>query len=405
MKKVLVLIICLSLCFGISLEALAAENYGASRTEDLVDKNTGMIRKISWSDEFTGDTLSENIWNYDVGDIGWGSRGLYTVRKENVKLNNGLLDIVSQIQFDDNGLVKTNSEYSGSINCKGNFDFKYGEIDIRAKMAPGTGVGSESFLLGKDKVWPKCGEVDLFQYSNNTTLLTQAVHTPSIDNTDSITNDNIWQRTLDSSKFHIFKMRWFDKKIDLYVDNLFVGTYNPADFSSYSDPSKDSKAWPFNQPMYICLRGSIDWRIAGDRTRYGWTLVKENEEYSDYETHTYVDYVRVYKFDYDNTIKNQIKSKPKLYSASKKKKSKKLTIKLFNSGWSNGFEFNIYKTKKNNKILVKTKYEGLKGRFIIKNKKLKNRKTLYVRARSYKYCYNVKYYSKWSKPLKVKIKK
>ena len=409
MKKALVLIICLSLCFSIPIDARASKNYGASNAQDLVDKNTGMIRKLSWSDEFNGNSLNEKYWNYQMGDFGRGSRKHYEATKENVKVNNGLLDIVSQIQFNDEGTAKIDSAYSGFIDSKEKFDFKYGEIEIKAKMASGTGVASESFLLGKDRVWPKCGEVGLFQYSNNSRLLTQSVITPSINNTDAITNDNVWQRTLDNNKFHIFKMRWFDNKIELYIDNLFVGTYNPADFSSNADSTKDSRAWPFDQPMYICLRGSMDGYVAGGRSRYGWTLVKENEEFNDYETHTYVDYVRTYQFQYDPTIKTQLKSKPTLYMAYKKKKSKKLTIDLFNTGWSNGFEFRIFKTKKNakknKKVLVKKKYEGSKSKVKIKNKKLKNKKTLYVRARSYKYCYNVKYYSKWSKPLKVKIKK
>ena len=401
MKRVLVLIICLSLCFGIPLDARADEN--------SANNYSGIIRKLLWSDEFNGNTLNEKYWNYQMGDLGRGSRKHYEATKENVKVNNGLLDIVSQIQFNDEDTAKMDSAYSGFIDSKGKFDFKYGEIEIKAKMASGTGVASESFLLGKDRVWPKCGEVGLFQYSNNSRLLTQSVITPSINNTDAITNDNVWQKTLDSNKFHIFKMRWFDNKIELYIDNLLVGTYNPADFSSNADSTKDSRAWPFNQPMYICLRGSMDAYIAGGRTREGWTLVKDNEEFDDFETHTYVDYVRVYNLIKDPTIKRQLKSKPALYRSYKKKKSKKLTIELFPNDWINGYEFRIFKTKKNakknKKVLVKKSYQGAITKAKVKNKKLKNKKTLYVRARSYKYFGNVKYYSKWCKPLKVKIKK
>lgn len=412
MKRVLVLIICLSMCLGIPADTYAAENYGTSHPEDLVDKNTGLIRKISWRDEFYGNALNERNWSYDVGGVDnlWGSRQFSYARMENVKVSNGLLDIVSQIQFDkNNDKVITDSEYTGSINSKGKTDFKYGELEIRAKMAPGYGVGSVLYLMGKDKVWPNCGEVDLFQYSNTTKLLTQALFTPKINNTDETVNQKVWQNTIDKTKFHIFKMKWSDKIIQLFIDNILTGTYDPAEYSTNPDPTKDDKAWPFNQPMYLRILGSMNTNISGYQSSYGWTLVKENEDSKDYETHTYVDYVRVYQYQIDKTITNQLNSKPDLYRAYKKKKSKKLKIELFDSGWVNGYEFRIFKTKKNakknKKVLVKKKYEGSKSKVKVKNKKLKNKKTLYVRARSYKYCYNVKYYSKWSKPLKVKIKK
>ena len=42
-------------------------------------------------------------------------------------------------------------------------------------------------------------------------------------------------------------------------------------------------------------------------------------------------------------------------------------------------------------------------KFVLKNKKLKNSKKLYVRIRAIKVVKNRKYYSKWSKPKKIKI--
>ena len=71
MKKALVLIICLSMCFSIPMDAKASKNYGASNAEDLVDKNTGMIRKLFWSDEFNGKSLDEKMeqWNMTPNDI------------------------------------------------------------------------------------------------------------------------------------------------------------------------------------------------------------------------------------------------------------------------------------------------------------------------------------------------
>lgn len=410
MKKVLALITCLSLCFGIPVNTCVFGYYGSNNPENLIDKNSGMVRKLYWSDEFNRNTLNTRDWNIDLGSVEpqWGSRTYSTARAENVNVHNGLLDITSQISFDNEGYVVTDSGYIGSINTNNKFYFKYGEIEIKAKMAPGKGACSLSYFLGKDHPWPACGEVDLFEFSNHTNLLTQAIHTKRFNDFNS-SSPIIWQNSIDKSKYHVFKMRWYDKKIEFYIDNKLSATYDPANYTTNPDPADDIAVWPFNQPMMLFLRGSLDPNLGGERDPEGWTLVKENVDSKDYETHTYLDYVRVYTYQIDQTITNQLKYKPDLYRAYKKKKSKKLTIELFPGDWNSGYEFRIYKTKKNakknKKVLVKKIFKGSPTTVKVKNKKLKNKKTLYVRARSYKYCYNVKYYSKWSKPLKVTIKK
>ncbi|MBR2213355.1 MAG: glycoside hydrolase family 16 protein [Eubacterium sp.] len=410
MKKVLALITCLSLCFGIPTNTCVAGNYGLNHPENLIDKNSGMVRQLFWSDEFNRNTLNTIDWNIDLGSVEpqWGSRTYSTARAENVRVQNGMLDIISQISFNSDGTVLTDSGYTGSISTNNKVYFKYGEIEIKAKMAPGKGACSLSYFLGKDHPWPTCGEVDLFEFSNHTNLLTQAIHTKRFNDFNS-SSPIIWQSSIDKTKFHIFKLRWYDKKIELYVDNKLSATYNPANYTANSNSTEDNTVWPFNQLMTLNLRGSLDPNLGGERNPEGWTLVKENEDSKDYETHTYVDYVRAYSFQIDQTIKNLLKYKPALYRGYKKKKSKKLIIELFSDDWNNGYEFRVYKTKKNakknKKVLVKKTFKGAPTKVKVKNKKLKNKKTLYVRARSYKYCYNVKYYSKWSKPLKVKIKK
>ncbi len=59
------------------------------------------------------------------------------------------------------------------------------------------------------------------------------------------------------------------------------------------------------------------------------------------------------------------------------------------------------KFKKKNTITKKVK----KAKFVIKSKKIKGKKTLYVKARAYKIVNGKPYYGKWSKVKKIKIKK
>lgn len=86
-------------------------------------------------------------------------------------------------------------------------------------------------------------------------------------------------------------------------------------------------------------------------------------------------------------------------------------IKKYNKSLKNlnakaGYQVKIYKTKKNaqkNKKAI-AKKSSTKVKFTVKSKKLKNKKKLYVRARAYVKINGKKYYGKWSKVKKVKIK-
>lgn len=95
--------------------------------------------------------------------------------------------------------------------------------------------------------------------------------------------------------------------------------------------------------------------------------------------------------------------KTKVKGASKKKISKKAKITLKKVKGVKGYQIRVYKSKKTKKILVKKTVK--KAKFTFKSKKIKNRNVLYIKARAYKVVNGKKYYSKWSKKKKIKMKK
>ncbi|MCI9126266.1 MAG: hypothetical protein HFG28_03610 [Eubacterium sp.] len=91
----------------------------------------------------------------------------------------------------------------------------------------------------------------------------------------------------------------------------------------------------------------------------------------------------------------------------KKKATKKVKLLLKKIRGAKGYQVAIYKTKKNaakNKKAIVKKFVK-KTRATVSSKKLKNKKTLYVKVRAYKLNGKKKIYGKWSKAKKVKIKK
>lgn len=104
------------------------------------------------------------------------------------------------------------------------------------------------------------------------------------------------------------------------------------------------------------------------------------------------------------TTSNVKVARTKVKKTTKKKTSKKVKLTLKKIKGATGYKVQFSKTKKFKKVLV-TKVVK-KAKVTIKNKKLKNKKKLYVRVKAYKKVGKKKYYSsKWSKVKRVKIKK
>jgi beta-glucanase (GH16 family) len=210
-------------------------------------------KKLVWEEQFNLKELNEIDWNYEVGDgcpnCGWGNneRQLYT--KNNHHLVDGNLIIVAN---------KNEETYTSTrINTKGKREFKYGYIEARAKIPRGQGIWPAFWMLGSniDKIgWPKCGEIDILEYVGKepsiifTSLHTQDSHGNTI-NTKKSKIENIEQG------FHLYAIDWTKDKIDFFVDNILVYTFNPT--------VKDQNTWPYDQPFFILLNVAIGGNFGG----------------------------------------------------------------------------------------------------------------------------------------------
>ncbi len=86
-----------------------------------------------WADEFEGNMLDETSWTYETGrgEWGWGNNELqyYQSGTKNCTVENGLLTITAKAQ------AAGDANYtSARIKTQGKREFKYGRIDIRARL-------------------------------------------------------------------------------------------------------------------------------------------------------------------------------------------------------------------------------------------------------------------------------
>jgi beta-glucanase (GH16 family) len=231
-------------------------------------------RKLVWEENFNGKTLNKENWNIELGDgcpnCGWGNneRQLYT--DENHKLAKGKLVITAK---------KEGEKYTSTrITTKSKKEFKYGRFETRAKLPTGYGIWPAFWMLGSnisEVGWPKSGEIDILEYIGRephmvfTTLHTQDSHGNSI-NTKKTKFPNI------EKGFHVFALDWSKDKMDFFVDDILVYTFNPI--------NKDENTWPFNQPFYFIINMAIGGNFGGPKV-----------DDAIFPQEFIVDYVRVYQ--------------------------------------------------------------------------------------------------------------
>lgn len=208
---------------------------------------------LVWSDEFnTNGTPDAQKWTYDLGkgSNGWGNNELqsYTNNTENVMVTNGVLKITAKT--DGSG-----GYTSARLKTEGLYAFKYGKIEIKAKLPAAQGTWPAMWLLGNNFAtdgWPKCGEIDLLeQKGDKKTHILGACHWYNTDNSQQADYARESPFANPSKGFHIYTMNWTDKKITFAVDN-----------QTYFEMDNNSKL-PFNQKFFLIFNIAIGGNLGG----------------------------------------------------------------------------------------------------------------------------------------------
>ena len=242
---------------------------------------------LVWSDEFDGNgTINSAKWFPQTqlpNGNSWynGELQHYTNRQINSNIINGVLNIIAKKEtFTDQG--KTKQYTSARLNSK--FAFKYGRVEVRAKLPLGAGTWPAIWMLGKNIIepggywtstngsvgWPACGEIDIMEHwGTNQNYVQSAMHTPS----SSGNTTNLGGQTIPtaSTQFHIYSLEWSATSMIFSVDNVVHYVYNPA--------VKNASTWPFDAEQYLLLNVAIQSNIATN-------FVQSAME---------VDYVRIYQ--------------------------------------------------------------------------------------------------------------
>ena len=188
---------------------------------------------LAWHDEFnyTG-TPDMSKWTYEVGlkrssEDGIPYVGYFTTRLKNVRVEGGVLVLEAHKESYEGAGYTT-----GSITSRGKRDFKYGRIEIRAKMPYGSGSHTGLWLVGSNYSevgWPACGEIDIAEYVGR---LPHTIHlynhyADPADKTKSA-KAVVGKFTVSNpyNSFHLYAIEWDETQIKYFIDDKQVATFN-----------------------------------------------------------------------------------------------------------------------------------------------------------------------------------
>ena len=239
---------------------------------------------LVWNDEFDGPALNLEKWSFEIGGPGWGNNELqyYSDDDSTAFIQDGKLVIRADLVPQGTG-SSDNLRYfsSARLRTSGKGDWRYGRIEVKAKLALGQGIWPAIWMLPTDWMyggWPESGEIDIMEHVGyDPGRVHGSIHTGSYNH--KINTQRGGSKLLDkiSSKFYVYAIEWYEDRIDFLIDDSKY-------FSFQNDGKNDFNTWPFNQRFHLLINIAVggDWPGSPDET-------------TQFPTEMEVEYVRVYE--------------------------------------------------------------------------------------------------------------
>lgn len=210
--------------------------------------------QLVWQDEFDYQGLPDpGLWYYDTigNEAGWGNHEaqFYTyARKENAHVDSGVLTIIARKEN------YKGKEYT-SARLVSKADWKYGRIEVNAKLPEGVGTWSAIWMMPAgwsftDGNWPDIGEIDIMEHVG---------HDPGIVHASAHSKDYQWQKGTQktatvfisdaSESFHSYILDWTPEVLKGYVDDSL--------YFAYQNEGRGESKWPYDKPFYLIMNIAV----------------------------------------------------------------------------------------------------------------------------------------------------
>jgi beta-glucanase (GH16 family) len=220
-------------------------------------RNYADYTELVWGDEFAGSAIDPAKWGFDLGNNnGWGNQELeyYTNSGDNAFISNGNL-VIQAKQQSLSGFNYT----SARLLTKDKQNFKFGRVDVRAKLPKGQGIWPAIWLLGSDidqNKWPKCGEIDIMELrGQEPNKILTTMHFSKSDGTPDQKGsaDQVLASGNFSDDFHLFSLVRSKDQLRFFLDGTLYYTFT----------SIDAPSLPINNPFFLILNVAVGGNFLG----------------------------------------------------------------------------------------------------------------------------------------------
>lgn len=255
--------------------------------------------QLVWADEFDGSRIDRSKWDFDVDCWGGGNgeRQCYTDRPANAAIRNGTLIIEARKETTTGpalppylaaaqaggAALATRSYSSARLVTRGKASWRYGKVEVRAKLPQGQGIWPAIWMLPDDGHygrWASSGEIDILEAVNlgvecpaqdgceeggESTIL-GTLHFGGVWPENAYASTEVARPEVLDGEFHTFGIEWGEGIIVWTFDGRPFATKRAGDWFTVGS---DHPAAPFDRNFHLILNLAVGGRLPEERALRG----------------------------------------------------------------------------------------------------------------------------------------
>ena len=199
-----------------------------------------------------------------IGNAGWGNNERQWYQPQNAKTDgagNLVLTATKTTSADHlDCYYGTCTWKSAKLVTIGKVGFKYGRLEIRAKLSGGQGQWPALWMLGANQPnvgWPQCGEIDIAEWKGDIpNTLWGTLHGPGYLNQGRTTTINGG-----FTGYHVYRLDWQPNSMSWFIDGVQYHTMSSSDIGA--------NTWVFNAEQYLNLNIAMGGNFVGNQIGAG----------------------------------------------------------------------------------------------------------------------------------------
>lgn len=244
--------------------------------------------QLVWSDEFNySGAPDDRFWSHEIMKYPPNDELEYYVdSRKNSIVEDGMLKIRAVKE-----VLEERNYTSARIVSRNKVDWKYGRVEVRAKLPAGTGTWPAIWMMyTKDLYggWPSSGEIDIMEHvGKDPNYVHATIHTKAYNHVNNTQIGKAYYLPDAEKAYHVYSCEWNEDSVKVFVDNNHYFTFK-------NDRKGKFETWPYNHDFYLILNIAIGggWGGAVDNTIFK----------NDTSVQMLIDYVRLYKKASDFSI-------------------------------------------------------------------------------------------------------